>query len=124
VFASTKLAEGDGLVSISVAPPTEPNRDDRILRFIELHRHNFALQPCLFKTVFKMTELLDLCYDVLIRILEEIDPPDLAACAQTSWGFNEFIKKNTSLYKAHYLKTFVRLQRNFILKFRSDSYSG
>ncbi|KAF2623484.1 hypothetical protein BU25DRAFT_349951 [Macroventuria anomochaeta] len=53
-----------------------------------------------------MTELLDLCYDVLIRILEEIDPPDLAACAQTSVGFNEFIKKNTRLYKAHYLKTF------------------
>lgn len=54
-----------------------------------------------------MTELLDLCYDVLIRVLEEIDPPDLAACAQTSVGFNEFIKKNTRLFKAHYLKTFV-----------------
>ena len=56
-----------------------------------------------------MTELLDLCYDVLIRILEEIDPPDLAACAQASVGFNEFIRKNTRLYKAHYLKSFVRL---------------
>lgn len=55
-----------------------------------------------------MTELLDLCYDVLIRILEEIDPPDLAACAQTSVGFNEFIRKNTRLYKAQYLKSFVR----------------
>jgi hypothetical protein len=54
-----------------------------------------------------MTELLDLCYDVLIRILEEIDPADLAACAQTSSAFNEFIKKNTRLYKAHYLKNFV-----------------
>lgn len=54
-----------------------------------------------------MTELLDLCYDVLIRILEEIDPQDLAACAQTSVGFNDFLKKNTRLYKAHYLKTFV-----------------
>ncbi|KAJ4321458.1 hypothetical protein N0V94_002891 [Neodidymelliopsis sp. IMI 364377] len=52
-----------------------------------------------------MTELLDLCYDVLIRILEEVDPPDLAACAQTSRGFNEFIKKNTRLHKAQYLKT-------------------
>jgi hypothetical protein len=55
-----------------------------------------------------MTELLDLCYDVLIRILEEINPEDLAACAQTSSGFNEFIKKNTRLYKAHYLHNFVR----------------
>ncbi|KAF1922598.1 uncharacterized protein M421DRAFT_104945 [Didymella exigua CBS 183.55] len=53
-----------------------------------------------------MTELLDLCYDVLICVLEEIDPSDLAACAQTSVGFNEFLKKNTRLYKAHYLKTF------------------
>jgi hypothetical protein len=55
-----------------------------------------------------MTELLDLCYDVLIRILEEINPEDLAACAQTSSGFNEFIKKNTRLHKAHYLQNFVR----------------
>lgn len=54
-----------------------------------------------------MTELLDLCYDVLIRILEEIDPSDLAACAQTSVGFHDFLKRNTRLYKAHYLKTFV-----------------
>ncbi|KAF2124087.1 hypothetical protein P153DRAFT_426902 [Dothidotthia symphoricarpi CBS 119687] len=51
-----------------------------------------------------MTELLDLCYDVLIRILEEINPEDLAACALTSRGFNEFIKKNKRLYKAHYLR--------------------
>jgi hypothetical protein len=56
-----------------------------------------------------MTELLDLCYDVLIRILEEVNPEDLAACAQTSWGFNGFIKKNTRLYKAHYLHNFVRI---------------
>lgn len=55
-----------------------------------------------------MTELLDLCYDVLIRILEEINPTDVAACAQTSRGFNEFIKKNIRLYKAQYLKNFVR----------------
>jgi hypothetical protein len=55
-----------------------------------------------------MTELLDLCYDVLMQILEEINPEDLAACAQTSSGFNEFIKKNTLLYKAHYLHNFVR----------------
>lgn len=54
-----------------------------------------------------MTELLDLCYDVLIRILEETNPADLAACAQTSVGFNEFLKKNTRLYKAQYLKAFV-----------------
>lgn len=57
-----------------------------------------------------MTELLDLCYDVLIRILEEIDPEDIAACAQTSRGFNEFIKKNKRLYKAQYLKNFVGSQ--------------
>jgi hypothetical protein len=55
-----------------------------------------------------MTELLDLCYDVLIRILEEINVEDLAACAQTSSGFNEFIKKNVRLYKVHYLHNFVR----------------
>jgi hypothetical protein len=55
-----------------------------------------------------MTELLDLCYDVLIRILEEINPEDLASCAQTSSGFNKFIKENTRLYKAQYLRNFVR----------------
>jgi hypothetical protein len=54
-----------------------------------------------------MTELLDLCYDVLIRILEEINPEDLAACAQTSLAFNHFIKTNTRLYKAQYLCNFV-----------------
>jgi hypothetical protein len=54
-----------------------------------------------------MTELLDLCYDVLIRILEEIHPEDLAACAQTSKGFNEFIKENKRLYRTLYLKHFV-----------------
>ena len=52
-------------------------------------------------------ELLDLCYDVLIRILEEIDPADLAACARTSWGFNHFIRDNHRLHKAHYLRNFV-----------------
>jgi len=54
-----------------------------------------------------MTEILDLCYDVLIRILEELHPADLAACAQTSKGFNEFLKKNRPLYKTLYLKHFV-----------------
>lgn len=54
----------------------------------------------------KMTELLDLCYDVLIRILEEINTEDLAACALTSKAFHEFIKKNSRLYKAHYLRNF------------------
>ncbi|KAH8695803.1 hypothetical protein GQ44DRAFT_634574 [Phaeosphaeriaceae sp. PMI808] len=53
-----------------------------------------------------MTELLDLCYDVLIRILEEINPEDLASCAQTSSAFNRFITSNTRLYKAHYLRRF------------------
>ena len=56
-----------------------------------------------------MTELLDLCYDVLIRILEEIEPEDLAACAQTSWAFNHFLKKNVRLYKAVYLRNYVSL---------------
>jgi hypothetical protein len=55
-----------------------------------------------------MVELLDLCYDVLIRILEEINPEDLAACAQTSSGFNNFLKQNERLHKAHYLQNFVR----------------
>lgn len=56
-----------------------------------------------------MTELLDLCYDVLIRILEEINPSDLAACAATSSGFHEFIKRNKRLYKAQYLNILVCL---------------
>lgn len=56
-----------------------------------------------------MTELLDLCYDVLIRILEEINAEDLACVAQTSSGFNKFIKENTRLYKWHYLRNFVWL---------------
>lgn len=54
-----------------------------------------------------MTELLDLCYDILIRILEELGSEDLASCAQTSWAFNNFIKGNTRLYKAHYLRDYV-----------------
>lgn len=53
-----------------------------------------------------MTELLDLCYDVLIRILEEIRPEDLAACAQTSKGLHEFVTNNTRLYKLQYLRNF------------------
>lgn len=61
-----------------------------------------------YRGVRTMTELLDLCYDVLIRVLEEIDPQDLAACAQTSVAFHDFLQKNSRLYKAHYLKTFVR----------------
>lgn len=70
-----------------------------------------------------MTELLDLCYDVLIRILEEINPEDLAACAQTSSGFNEFIKKNKRLYKAHYLHNFVRFSTYLMLWYaRVDVY--
>lgn len=54
-----------------------------------------------------MTELLDLCYDVLIRILEEIEPSDLARCAQTSSAFNSFIKENVQLHKTQYLRNFV-----------------
>ena len=52
-------------------------------------------------------ELLDFCYDILIRILEELNPADLAACARTSWAFNSFIKDNQRLFKAHYLNNFV-----------------
>ncbi|KAJ4298965.1 hypothetical protein N0V90_004209 [Kalmusia sp. IMI 367209] len=50
--------------------------------------------------------LLELYYDVLIKILEAVEPEDLAALAQTSLGFNHFVKGNTRLYKAHYLKNF------------------
>lgn len=57
-----------------------------------------------------MTELLDLCYDVLIRILEEVDPEDIGRCAQISHGFNDFIKDNTRLHKAQYLKNYVCVQ--------------
>jgi hypothetical protein len=57
-----------------------------------------------------MTELLDLCYDVLIRILQEVNPEDLATCAQTSWTFNNFLKDNRLLYKAQYLKNFVSFE--------------
>lgn len=53
-------------------------------------------------------ELLDFCYDILIHILEEVDAPDLGACAQTSWAFNNFIKANQRLFKTHYLKICVR----------------
>ena len=59
-------------------------------------------------------ELLDFCYDILIRILEELDPADLAACARTSFAFNHFIKGNKRLYKAHYLKKLVHLRENLI----------
>lgn len=52
-------------------------------------------------------ELLGLYYDVLIRILEEVEPEDLAALAQTSLGFSHFVKGNQRLYKAHYLKNFA-----------------
>ncbi|KAF2192875.1 hypothetical protein K469DRAFT_553012 [Zopfia rhizophila CBS 207.26] len=51
-------------------------------------------------------ELLDVCYEVLIRILEEVNPEDLAACARTSLGFRHFIKENQLLFKTHYLKHF------------------
>ncbi|OAF99892.1 uncharacterized protein CC84DRAFT_1190723 [Paraphaeosphaeria sporulosa] len=51
-------------------------------------------------------ELLELYYDVLIKIIEEVEPEDLAALAQTSIGFNHFVKGNEMLYKAHYLKNF------------------
>jgi hypothetical protein len=54
-----------------------------------------------------MTELLDLCYDVLMRILEEVEPEDLASCSQTSWAFHNFIKGNRRLFKTHYLLNFV-----------------
>ncbi|KAI1536083.1 ferric reductase [Pyrenophora tritici-repentis] len=53
-----------------------------------------------------MTELLDLCYDMLMKILEEINPEDVAACAQASKGFNEFVTKNTRLHKSLYVKHF------------------
>ncbi|EOA88297.1 hypothetical protein ACJQWK_01419 [Exserohilum turcicum] len=53
-----------------------------------------------------MPELLDLCYDVLVQILEEINPEDLAACAQASKGFGDFIRENTRIYKTVYLKHF------------------
>lgn len=52
-------------------------------------------------------ELLGLYYDVLIKILEEVEPEDLAALASTSLGFHHFIKGNEKLYKAHYLRNFV-----------------
>jgi hypothetical protein len=52
-------------------------------------------------------ELLELYYDVLVKILEEVGPDDLASLAQTSTGLNHFIKGNDRLYKAHYLKNFV-----------------
>jgi len=57
--------------------------------------------------------LLDLCYDVLIQILEEVRPEDLAACAATCRGFHAFIDKNQRLYRAHYLKQFVSEPHQF-----------
>lgn len=52
-------------------------------------------------------ELLELCYDVLIKILEEVEPEDLASLARTSVGFHHFVRDNERLYKAHYLRNFV-----------------
>ncbi|KAF1966564.1 hypothetical protein BU23DRAFT_316638 [Bimuria novae-zelandiae CBS 107.79] len=49
-------------------------------------------------------ELLELYYDVLIKILEEVEPEDLGALLQTSFGFNHFVKGNERLYKAQYLR--------------------
>ncbi|KAJ4349641.1 uncharacterized protein N0V89_008258 [Didymosphaeria variabile] len=51
-------------------------------------------------------ELLELYYDVLIKILEEVEPEDLATLAQTSLGFNHFVAGNERLYKVHYLRNF------------------
>ncbi|KAF2802427.1 uncharacterized protein BDZ99DRAFT_373114, partial [Mytilinidion resinicola] len=51
-------------------------------------------------------ELLDLCYDVLIRIIEELNPEDLAACSKCSHGFNAFIKENRRIFRTLYLKNF------------------
>jgi chemotaxis protein histidine kinase CheA len=53
-------------------------------------------------------ELIDFCYDILILILEEVDPADLAAVSQTSRAFHTFIKGNQRLFKAHYLQKLVR----------------
>ena len=54
-----------------------------------------------------MTELLDLCYDVLIRILEELHPAEITWHRSWAENFNEFLKKNRPLYKTLYLKHFV-----------------
>lgn len=67
-----------------------------------------SLQKTAACTIDTMPELLDLCYDVMIKILEEINPEDVAACAQASKGFNDFITGNTRLHKTLYLKHFVR----------------
>ena len=55
-----------------------------------------------------MKKILDLCYDVLLQILEEINPEDVAACMQTSKGFRDFIRENTRIYKTLYLKNYVQ----------------
>ncbi|OCL03584.1 hypothetical protein AOQ84DRAFT_325712 [Glonium stellatum] len=51
-------------------------------------------------------ELLDLCYDVLIRILQELDPEDLANCSHCCRSFNSFIKGNRRLFRILYLERF------------------
>ena len=66
-----------------------------------------STEYALYTTFNIAMELLELCYDVLIQILEEVEPEDLAALAQTSWAFNRLIKENTLLYKTHFLKNFV-----------------
>lgn len=67
-------------------------------------------------------ELLDLCYDVLIRILEELDPEDLAACARCCTGFNAFIKENRPLFKTIYLKNFVGFKKLQCVRASSDLF--
>jgi hypothetical protein len=54
-------------------------------------------------------ELLDFCYDVLIHILEDVNPEDLASCALTCSSLRNFVKGNTRLYKSHYLANWVSL---------------
>src|SRR5437763_904443 len=75
--------------------------------FTQPQPHATCLTICLPLFILRAMELLDLCYDVLIRILEEVNPEDLAACARTCWGLNHFVKQNRRLFKTHYLKNFV-----------------
>lgn len=101
---SPKTPPASYITSTSTSTVTTTSHPHRIPTSIILARVAPAQRG-----VATMTELLDLCYDVLIRILEELNPADLAACAATSSGFHEFIKRNKRLYKAHYLKNFVCL---------------
>lgn len=54
--------------------------------------------------------LLDMCDDVLLLILEEVELADLASCAATCRSLHEFIaEEKNALFRTHYLNNWASL---------------